>query len=203
MWPFEQPLVILFVGAFCFAVAAAIWLQTRQRTAAIAVVAVLAITALGLLVERLIVTDSEQVRRTLNLIARQMEQDDMAAVLDHISSSAPAVRDSVQTAWKRFTVQKVSIKRNLKVSVVRRSGGTGAEARFNAVATVRDRAGLAGTHVVPRRLIVRFRLEGDAWKVVDYQLEDPREGLRGSGSAAGSVRSQPSIFSSTGDLVRS
>ena len=171
----EQPLIILFSGAFACAVASAVWLQTRQRGALLALIAMLALTLIGLLVERLVVTDAEQVRGTLQRIASLMEQNDVAAVLQQISAASPALRQEAQTTLSRVTVEKISIKRNLRVQVVHRTDRKSAEAKFNAVATVRDGSGLAGPHVIPRFSGRPFsfragRLEGDELR----DLRSPR-----------------------------
>lgn len=178
MWLFEQPLAIVFVGALAFAIASAVWLQTRQRGAFWAVLATLALIAVTLLVERLVVTDAEQVRATLRRIADRVEQNDLPAVLQSISSTAPALRAEASQVLDQVVVSSVSIKRNLRVEVVRRGDRTTAEARFNAVATVTDRRGLYGTQVLPRFLVVRFLWENDAWRVIHYQVFDPRDGMR-------------------------
>jgi hypothetical protein len=178
MWLFEQPLVILFSGALALAIASAVWLQTRRPAALMVLIATLATTAAGLLVERLVVTDAEQVQSLLHRIAKQMERNEVADVVAQISESAAGLRAEVQDVLSRVTVEKVSIKRNLRVKVVHRTGKKSAEARFNAVATVQDRRGMLGTHIVPRYLVVRFRYEADGWKVTDYEAFDPREGMR-------------------------
>ncbi len=161
-----------------FALAAAVWLQTRQRHALGAVLVTLGLTGVGLLVERLVVTDAEQVRTTLRWIAERIEQNDLPAVLRAISETAPALRQEATDVLSQVDVEEISIKRNLRVQVVRRANRTTAEARFNAVATASDRQGTFGTQVIPRFLVVRFLWEHDAWKVIDYQVFDPRDGLR-------------------------
>ncbi len=180
MWLLEQPLVFLFAGAFAFAVSFAFWLQTRRPGALLAIGIVIGITTLGLIAERLVVTDAEEVEQTLRRVARDLERNDRAAVLQAISDSSTDLQAEVQSVLSRVRVSKVSVKRNLRVQVVERAGRKSAEARFNAVATVQDRGGLAGPQVVPRFVVVRFRLQGQDWKVVDYQATDPRDGLRGA-----------------------
>ncbi len=175
----EQPLVILFSGAFVFAVASAVWLQTRRPGALVAILATVAATAAGLLVERLVVTEAEQVEILLHQIARDVEQNDIQSVCAQISQASAALRAEAQDVLSRVTIERVSIKRNLRVEVVQRAGRMSAVARFNAVATVKDRRGVLGPQIVPRFLVVRLRRETDGWKVIDYEAFDPRDGTGG------------------------
>ena len=177
-WIVEQPIVILFVGAFLFAATGAIWVQTRDRRALLAVGSVVLLTGLWFLVERLVVTEVEQVEQTIRTIADELENNNVDAVVNYISAGDPSLREEVRRTLSMATVKKVSIKSNLTATVTRRSAFTSAEARFNAVATVEDRSGLVGTHTVPQFLVVRLRKEGDQWRVRSYEMSDPRDGLR-------------------------
>ena len=122
MWLLEQPLVFLFTGAIAFAVSFAFWLQTRRPGALIAIGMVIGVTALGLLAERLVVTDAEHVEQTLRQIAHDLERNDEAAVLRAISHSSTDLQAEVQSVLSRVRVSKVSLKRNLRVQVVQRAG---------------------------------------------------------------------------------
>ena len=178
-WAVEQPIVILFLGAFLFAATGAVWVQTRDRRALIALGSVVLITGCWLLVERLVVTEVEQVKQTIRNIAQEIENNNIEAVVTYISADDPTLRDEVRRTLALVTVKKVSVKRNLTVTVTRRNAFTSAEAQFNAVATIEDRRGMLGTHVVPRFLVVRLRKEDDQWRVRSYEMSDPRDGLRG------------------------
>lgn len=178
-WIVEQPIVILFVGAFLFAAAGAIWVQTRDRRALVAVGGVVVVTALWLLLERLVVTEVEQVKQTIRSIANELENNNVDGVVNYISPENASLREEVRRTLSLVTVQKVSLKRNLTATITRRSAFTSAEARFNAVATIEDRSGLMGTQVVPRFLVVRLRKEDGQWRVRSYEIFDPRDGLRG------------------------
>ena len=178
-WVVEQPIVILFVGAFLLAATGAIWVQTRDRRALIALSSVILFTGLWLLAERLVVTDVEQVKQTIRTIAQELENNNVEAVVNYISAENPTLREEVRRTLSLVTVKKVSIKRNLTATVIHRSAFTSAEARFNAVATVEGRRGMLGKRLVPQFLVVRLRKEGDDWRVRSYERSDPRDGLRG------------------------
>ncbi len=171
---FEQPLLILFFGTLLVAVTAVIWVQTRHRRALIGL-GVATLMVLGLLgLERWVVTPAEQVKSTLRTIARRLEANDVAGVMEYISPQSEALRHEVQARMRQIKVKKISIKRNLKVTVRSGQGGASAEARFNAVATVDGPRSFGGTFTVPRFVVVRFRREGERWRVKDYESFDPR-----------------------------
>jgi hypothetical protein len=180
---FEQPLWILFFGTLWVAIAAVVWVQTRHPRALVALVVAVVAVAAALVVERLVVTPREQVAATLRTIARRLEANDAAGVLELVSPQSEDLRREIQTRMRQLTVKQVSIKPNLKVTLGTQRPATSAEARFNAVATLEDPQQLGGTFTVPRFLVVRFRREDDGWRVRDYESFDPRGEQAGRGMA--------------------
>ena len=76
-WLAENALPIWMLGAIALTMAAIVYLQTRSRGAFFGVVGVLAVTALLLLVNRLIETPREAVERRLYEIAATVEANDV------------------------------------------------------------------------------------------------------------------------------
>lgn len=171
MWFLEQPLVVLFVGSVLVAVSAVAWVQTQHPRALQAAVLSLAALVAGLVLERWVVTPAEQVEASVYGVAQALESNDLPAVTAFLASSAEDLRQEVQTYLRLVTVNKISIKSNLKVTI---SGSSAATARFNAVATVSGRGGTPSDQPVPRLLIVHFRLEQGQWRIVSYEAFDPR-----------------------------
>jgi len=171
MWFLEQPLMVLFVGSILVAVSGVAWVQTQHpRALQAGLLSVVALVA-GLALERWVVTPAEQVEASVFGIARALESNDVPAVTAFLGGSADELRQEVQTYLRLVTVNKISIKSNLKVTM---SGSAAATARFNAVATVSGRGGTPRDQPVPRLLIVHFRLEQGQWRIVSYEAFDPR-----------------------------
>jgi hypothetical protein len=171
MWLFEQPLIVLFVGAIFVAVAAVFWVQTQQPRALAALAFSVLALAGALAIEYMVVTPAEEVEQVLADVALALEANDPERVASYLASSAEELRQEVRSRLRMVTVRSISIKSNLRVTVV---GQSSAEARFNAVATLAIGGGNGGEQVVPRFLVVRFRREQGAWRIVDYEQFDPR-----------------------------
>ncbi len=174
---FENPLPILFGGVLIFAVLFAIWTQQKKRRWVLAMVATVLAVVAGVVLERLIVTDAEEVASTIRRIAEDMESNDVPAVLAHISSSSPDVRSHAESVLKRADVQTVSVKRNLKVAVVNSGARKTAIAKFNAVARLQDKSGTFGNQNVPRFMTLYLIKEGNAWRVTNYDSDVPQAGI--------------------------
>jgi hypothetical protein len=180
----EQPLTILFWGSLWVAVAAATWVQTRHRLAAVALALAILSVLVMLGIERMVVTPAEEVESTLQTIARRLEANDVEGVLQYLSPTAESLRDEVRSYLRRVRVKTISIKSNLRVTTSSsRRPVRSAKARFNAVATLDGPANWGGdaSLTVPRLLVVRFRLEEAGWRVTDYESFDPRGEPSGRG----------------------
>src|SRR5262245_47130924 len=88
-WLFEQPLVIVGVGAVLLVGLGAVWSSTVRQELLYALAGIFGLIVAGLIVERLVVTDREAIRATLLQIAHDVESNNHGAVLKHIHSGAP------------------------------------------------------------------------------------------------------------------
>ena len=174
MNPLEDPLAVLFFGALWVAVAAVAWTQTRDRRAFLALMFGIALTAAGLIVERLVVTPREEIAGVLHAAAQALESNDTSRVVSYLASSAGDLQSEVRQRMKIVRFQKVSIKRNLEVTLGAARPSSRAEARVNAVATLDGPADFGKAIVVPRFLVVEFVREGDQWRIASYEDFDPR-----------------------------
>ena len=89
-WVLEQPIYILILGGLTFAFLGYAWWQTGYRAMFHAMLAVAAVTAGLLILERLVVTDVERIEDTLDQIARDVESNDLPKILSHVYSGATA-----------------------------------------------------------------------------------------------------------------
>lgn len=175
----EQPLLILGGGGLVLVLLIVGLVQTGRYSFLYAAIAVSLMTICGLVVERFVVTPLEEVRATLHVIARDLEANDVDAVLGHISEGRPALREEAKSKMGFVELLDVDIKRNLSVEVVARPDMEVAEAKFNATFRFRVlRGSMAGeTRPYPQHVMVRFRRESGKWRIRDYALSDPRAGI--------------------------
>lgn len=181
-WFFEaSPVWIIVLGLLLAAMLVGGWIQTGQKALLYAAGAAVVLTSLLLLAERMVETDREQVERTLHEIARDVERNDLQAVLRHIYSGAPEIRDRAASEFPNYTFKEVRITRLRKIDVVPKHLPPKAVAEFNVVVVGSDRQGLLNDQQVPRFVVVTFYQESDGrWAVADYQHYDPQEGFKKS-----------------------
>jgi hypothetical protein len=166
------------VGILALAVLAAALIQTGRGWLAYAMLAVALLTAGLLVLEYTVVTPAEEVEAALDQLARDLETSDVEAVVRHISERAPALRDEARRALERVVISSVRIKPNLKIAVLADRNPPFAEAKFNAVARLRDKAGQFVERPQAYFFVVTLRKENGVWRVRRYEMHDPLKGLR-------------------------
>ena len=175
---FEQPLIILFAGVFVGAVLGGAFVATNHR-GFLAGLLLSAVATVGmLLVERLVVTEREQVKAALLTMSRDLESNNVGAVTRHIASSATDLKSEAESRLHQIQVDQARIKRNLKISVNDRIARPTARATFNAVLKLQTKSGQLAERPIPRFFELDLRKEGADWKVESYQMHDPLEGLK-------------------------
>ena len=152
-------------------------LEAAVRRFAIGMIVAVLLSASGVILEQLVVTEAEKVTSTIHTIAKDMQTNDVAAVLAHISAGKTELRAYAESVLKRVRVEKVSIKRNLKVVVPSSGAPSTAIAKFNAVARLEDKTSTFGKQTVPRFITLHLSKEGENWRVTDFKEDMPQKGI--------------------------
>lgn len=147
--------------------------MTARHIVLSAIAAVLLLVVGAVLVDYLIVTEEELVADMLHNLATELEANDSAAVLQHISVNSSELRQQARRRLAQVVVHQAIVKRNLKVTVSTDRNPPVAVARFNAVFVLSDRQGMFSEQTVPRYLIVNLRKEDDQWRISRYEDLDP------------------------------
>ncbi len=92
----ENPLPIYAVGAVLATVCGLAFLARRNLPSLFALIGVVVLTLLLVVVERVVVTEREQVEAALLQLMRDVEAGDMPAVLARIDSGAAKMRNDVE-----------------------------------------------------------------------------------------------------------
>lgn len=109
-WLAENSLPIWMLGAIALTMAAIVYFQTRSRGALYGVVGVIAVTALILLVNRLIETPREAVERRLYELAATVEANDVAGTLKFLTPTASAdLRSDVETLMPQVRIERARV----------------------------------------------------------------------------------------------
>jgi uncharacterized membrane protein YhiD involved in acid resistance len=175
---FESPMLMIVVGLTTAALLGGLWLQTGKRVLVVLMVGMLLLTASGVILERAVETDREQIDTTLHEIARDIERNDRPAVMAHIHSQATQIRQAAEMETAMYVFEQVKIKSNLRIEVDASTEPKTAIARFNVV-VIGTGGGLGkSSRRVPRYMTLNFEQEDGEWRVRNYRHEDPREGFK-------------------------
>lgn len=177
----EQPLLIVFGGVTLITILIGGFIQTGKRPILYGAAAVLLLT-IGLLgLERTTITPHEAVRATLFVIADDLKHNYVESVVEHISPGRPELIQQARNYMGMVEIFEVDIKRNLRIEIYEEKGMEIAEAKFNVVFKAKDKRGfLDEKRPIPRFFTVRFKNEDGAWRVRNYEMADPRDGLGGT-----------------------
>jgi hypothetical protein len=177
---FEQPLLIGLTGLLLISVLVAVWSQIGGRIPLIAAGVVLLATAGMLVVERFVETERERVVRTLHEIAETVATGEVSDLLAYAHSSASDVRRQVETEFHLYQIEEVRITRVWDVEILSDRQPHRAIVRLN----VSVRGGRAQADLGIRRVVrfveVTFEKEGEDWKVIAYEHDDPQRPLQRS-----------------------
>jgi hypothetical protein len=167
----ESPWPILFIGIAIEAVLGFLLLQTGRGKFLIAMIGVAVLVIVGLVVERLVVTDREALEQTLDAAVAAVRRNDLQGALDCISSSAEPPRSLTRWVLGRVDVQEAHIS-DLNINVNRLTSPPTADATFLAVGRGRDRRGEWPYQGFAQRVRLQLRLEGGRWLVTGYDFPE-------------------------------
>ncbi|MGA2034405.1 MAG: hypothetical protein ABSG68_19340 [Thermoguttaceae bacterium] len=174
----ESPWPILVFGILAEAILAVALLRSGRGALLWIMLGAAVVVGIGLLVERLVVTDRKRVAATIDGVAAALEANNVEAVLRYVSNSSPQLREEAQLRLSQVQLVHVQV-RNLEVLINRLTSPPTAKATFNVFVTGRYRQGEFsefGQQSRPGKLSVELDLEGDRWLITGYELiQDPQK----------------------------
>ncbi len=172
---FENPLRIIFIGIVVEAVLGIALFRTGRGAILWAMIGTLALTVLGVIIERVVVTENERIEMTLDGITSALEANDLNRVLSYISPGAVKTRNRAAWAMGRIEVQSARFYR-LNITINRLTSPMTAKAAFFGHVSYRDRQGEIPYSNYGSRFIVELRKEGKTWVVTGHVEEQEMEG---------------------------
>jgi hypothetical protein len=175
---FWMPLVSLFAIA---AILAAMWTATARREPLIAAAVVVALIPALWIVERLVVTDREEIEATLDVIAADVKSNNRAAVLSHIDPGATWLRARAEGEIPNYQFNECKINKLHGIEVNYGDQPPTAVANFNVHVNGTFKF---GSETLPpgdyfRRIELHLRRDAEGrWKVEDYSHHNPFPGRR-------------------------
>ncbi len=158
--------VLLFVFGTLFVRTGRVW--------ALAVMAAAVAGLVGLVVlERAIVTETEEVEDTLYGIAEDLEANDTTRVLDSFAPNCPRIGQT-RSALSRVTVQSATVGRDLEVRINKLTSPPTATAYFTGRLQVRDNSGTIPYENYIRKFKIKLERHADRWLIADFDDGDLR-----------------------------
>jgi hypothetical protein len=179
-WLWEQPLVIVLMGVAAVAALLAAWAISGRKELLATAAAAAVLMGLGLVIERLVVTDREAIQQMLMQVVRDVRSNNLRAVTQHIARRAPQLRQKVITEMPRYHFEDCRITRVHTIEVDTQAQPRTARVEFNVVASgsFRDDGIELHDSQVPRWVCLYLVQEEDGrWKVENYDHAPPQQML--------------------------
>jgi hypothetical protein len=177
-WLFESPLTIVVIGAVLLIALGAVWSQTGRKELLYALGATVALIVVGLIVERLVITDREAIRQTLLQIAADVESNNLPSVVKHVYSGAPGLKQKVEAEMPNYRFTECRLTKIHTIDIDASQEPRSAVVEFNVSATGSFSQGgfsISDTQV-PRWVRLHMVKETDGrWTVQDYQHAPPQQ----------------------------
>jgi hypothetical protein len=175
-WLYEQPLIIVVLGvAFILGLGAA-WSASGRNELLYSMAGVLLLVIGGLVVERMVVTDREAIRATLQQIARDVQSNNHRAVTRHVYSGAPELKHKAEAELPNYHFTECRISKVNELNVDPSAEPRSAIVEFNVIVSGTFRhSGFEGTGTYPRWVQLHMLREKDGrWTVESYKHDDPQ-----------------------------
>jgi hypothetical protein len=179
-WLYEQPLIIVVLGvALIFGLGVG-WSASGRKELLYALGAALALLIGALVIERMVVTDREAIRATLQQIANDVKSNNRAAVKSHVHSSAPELKAKADAEMPNYQFTDCRITKIHLIEVDDHAEPRSGVVEFNVIASGSFKQG--GIEVadanVPRWVKLHLLREKDGrWGVVEYDHAPPQQML--------------------------
>jgi hypothetical protein len=181
----ENPLIFGVIGVLAATLALTVYLARRSLASLAALVGIVLLTALGILVERFVRTDREQVESALADVLAAVEANDQPGVLAMIDPAAASVRSDAAALMPLMKVEKARSLGSLEVAVDQAAVPPTAAATFRAfLQGVHTRSGMQLGYF-NQRVDIQWAKRGDRWLISDYTAYYDNQPINAVSSAAG------------------
>lgn len=170
----ENPLPAILIGVLTTAILGSGWLKTGRQWLLYLMIAAILLTVGAVFLERMVITDREQITATLHEIADLVERNEIDAALEYAHSGWLEVRSQATAELPRYEFLEVSIGRNLEIEVFPEHIPPKATAKFTVVVVLSTKDHSVSGGRIPRFVEVIFlKEESGDWRVSDYEHLPP------------------------------
>jgi hypothetical protein len=168
-WLFEDPTTLIVAGLLIEVLLGIALVKSGRGILVLPMIGVLALVGLGVLVERLVVTDRERIETALEGVCRSLTANDVEGVVNHIDPDAASLRSYVRSILPRAHITDARVY-DLVIHVNRHASPPIAQANFTGRVKGHFQGdGGGGEGPGLRRLTVDFRQEGENWLITGYE----------------------------------
>jgi hypothetical protein len=114
---FESSLPLLLLGGIVTVGCVVGWLKTADRRLWIGIALGIVVAVLGVVLERMVVTDRELVERVIYAVAADIRADRTEAAVQHIRPDDEDLRSRARTELKLYKVTEINIKRPIEITL--------------------------------------------------------------------------------------
>ena len=175
---YESPLPLLLLGLVLLAGCTVGWLKTGDKRLIPGALLGLLIAVGGIVVERMVVTDREQIERVIYAVAADVQAGRIEEAVANINPNNTENRERARTELRLYRVTEIRVKSPIEIALTPDRDPTRATAEFNVVVAGGDATGTIQNQNVPRFLIVHFIKQDGRWYADDYEHHDPLYGMR-------------------------
>lgn len=173
----EDPKLVILLGIIGLAVLASLLPRTQRiGLVFLGMAGVLVLTVAGVLVERFVVTEREEVEAAVYGITDALEANDVAGVLGYVAPSAKHTRSRAQWALGQITVLDTGV-RHLDITINHLTSPPTAEISFDGTIRYDYKTPGIGRNFYASHFVVLLEKDGDRWLVTDH-VEQDMHGLR-------------------------
>lgn len=172
-WLMESPWPALWIGLILEVLLAIALVRTGRGAIIGAMVLVLALSGGLIFLERVVVTEREEVENTLDDIAAAVEANDVQKVLAAFSPKCPRVNE-VRSTLSRVKVRAANVGGDFEVTFNRLTSPPSAKTRFTGYIDAHDNKGEIPYEHIIRKFQVTLQKQGDRWLIADFSDADPR-----------------------------
>ncbi len=166
----ESPWYLLCIGGVVLLAFAAGWFQTGERRLLYGVALGLLIAVGGLALERAVETDREALARAIHGMARDVQNNDVDAVIEHILFTEDDIKQYVRNRMSEYHFTRVDIKPNLDLALDMQRVPPKAIATFNVVVEVENLR-----RPQPMFVVLTLAEHEGRWRVRDVDVRAPHE----------------------------
>jgi len=178
-WLYEQQLVIVVIGVALILGLGAAWSGSGRKELLFAIGGVLLLLIAGLVVERLVVTDREAIRATLAQMAHDVQNNNRRAIIEHIYSGAPQLKQQVESELRNYHFTECRITKINRIDVDDHIEPRSAIVEFNVIGSGSSAKDPIGeVEHFPRWVRLQMIREKDGrWTVAEYEHDSPERML--------------------------